>query len=460
MRAVQPGSDGVSRSGRPHVVVVGAGFGGLSAARALRRAPVKVTIVDRENHHLFQPLLYQVAMAGLSVQDIAAPTRAILSKQRNATVLLAEVMQIDLGARQVVLDAGVLAYDFLIVASGAETSYFGHDDWRARTSALKNADDALEIRRRVLLAFELAEREGEVFRRRALLRFVVIGAGPTGVELAGAMSELARVVLAKDFRSIEPASAQVYLVEIAPRVLPTFEDALSAKALAQLRELGVDVLTGSGVRAVDEDGIELASGQRIHASTVIWTAGVRPSPLATRLGVALDPAGRVVVDQDLSIPGHPEAFAIGDIASFVEDGRPLPGVSPVAMQEGRAAARAIIGDLRSAPRGPFRYHDKGMMVSVGRSRAIAQLRHLRFGGRLAWWLWLVVHIWYLVGFRNRLVVVINWAWAYLTYKQGARVITGQHAPPLPAKPVLPEHGIAERTPPPGHALPVHGRSSA
>jgi NADH dehydrogenase len=441
------------------VVIVGAGFGGLAAARALRRAPVDVTIIDRENHHLFQPLLYQVAMAGLSVQDIAAPTRAILSKQRNATVLLADVTRIDLSGQKVVLDAGDLAYDFLIVAAGAETSYFGHEDWRARTTALKSADDALEVRRRVLLAFELAEREGDVFRRRALLRFVVIGAGPTGVELAGALAELSRVVLAKDFRSIESATAQIYLVEMAPRILPTFEEGLSAKAREELRELGVEVLTGSGVRAVVDDGIELASGQRIHACNVIWTAGVRPSPLASGLGVELDRAGRVVVDGTLSIPGHREAFAIGDLASFVQDGRPLPGVSPVAMQEGRAVARAIVADVRGVPREAFHYHDKGMMVAIGRSHAVAQLRHLRFGGWLAWWLWVIVHIWYLVGFRNRLVVVINWAWAYLAYKQGARVITGLRQRPLPVKPVLPEPAREERARLPGRTVPVRSGST-
>jgi NADH dehydrogenase len=411
-------------------------------ARGLRRAAVDVTVVDRENHHLFQPLLYQVAMAGLSVQDIAAPTRAILSSQRNTSVLLAEVQRIDLSAKKVVLDKGTLDYDYLVLSAGAENSYFGHEEWRSLTCALKTADDALEIRRRVLLAFERAEREGDVFRRRALLTFVVVGAGPTGVELAGALSELARFVLAKDFRSIHPPSACVYLVEMAPRVLPGFEERLSAKALAQLRELGAEVLTGSGVSTVDDDGIELASGHRINAATVIWTAGVRPSPLIARLGVPVDRMGRVIVERDLSISGHAEAFAIGDVASFVQDGQALPGVVQVALQQGRAVARSIRDDLRGSPRAGFHYHDKGMLVSVGRSRAVAQLRHTRFSGRVAWWLWLVVHIWFLVGFRNRLVVFINWAWAYLTYKQGARVITGKHDVPLPMQPVVPGPGPA------------------
>jgi NADH dehydrogenase len=412
----------------PRVVVVGAGFGGLEAARSLAGAPVNVTVVDRENHHLFQPLLYQVAMAGLSAQEIAAPTRSILSRQRNAAVLLADVTGVDLAEKRVDLDAGSIPYDYLIVAAGAQTSYFGHEEWATIAPGLKTAEDALEVRSRVLLAFELAEREFDPIRRRELLNFAVIGGGPTGVELAGALGELARNVLARDFRSIDPASAQIHLVEAGPRILPTFTEDLSTAALLALRRLGVKVLTMAKVVGVDEHGVDLAGGGRINSATTIWTAGVRPSPLASRLGVETDRAGRVKVARDLSIPGHPEAFVIGDMAAFEQDGAPLPGVSPVALQEGRAAAESIRRSLRGLPRREFRYRDKGMLATIGRSSAVAQLQHARLHGFVAWIVWLVVHIWYLIGFRNRVVVLVDWAWAYLTYQRGARVVTA----PLPS----------------------------
>jgi NADH dehydrogenase len=424
---------------RPHVVIIGAGFGGLSAAEALGRVPVDVTVIDRENHHLFQPLLYQVAMAQLSAQDVAAPTRSILRRHANTTVLLAEVVEIELEARRLRLDAGELGYDFLVIASGAETSYFGHDDWRSLAPGLKNLDDAIEVRRRVLLAFELAEREGDAYRRRALLNFVVIGGGPTGVELAGALAELARGVAA-DFRAIDATSARVHLIEAGPRVLGTFEEDLSRRAKDQLEELGVNIITSARVVGIDESGVELASGTRIPSSTVVWAAGVRPTNLVTKLDTPHDHAGRIVVGPNLSLPGHPEAFAIGDVASFVQDGETLPGVSPVAKQEGRAVAESIACTVRGKTEVvPFRYVDKGMMATIGRSRAIAQVARIHLSGWLAWVTWLVVHIWYLIGFRNRLAVLLNWAWTYLTFRAGTRVITGVHAPPLPTEPTF-RHG--------------------
>ena len=454
---------------RPSVVVVGAGFGGLSAIKALRRAPVSVIVVDRENHHLFQPLLYQVATASLSVQDIAAPTRSILRTQKNAAVLMAEVCSIDLEGHHVVLDAGVLGYDFLVLAAGAATTYFGHPEWERIAPGLKCADDAIEIRKRILLAFELAEREGDPYRRRELLNFAVVGGGPTGVELAGAIAELARMALARDFRAIDPRSAQVHLVEAGPRILPTFPEDLGEKALRQLRSLGVRIVTSAQVSAVDEHGVDLGGGGRITAATVLWTAGVRPSPLAAELPVARDAAGRIIVEPDLSIPGHPEAFAIGDLACFVQDGAPLPGVSPVAIQEGRAVARTIErslpesraracsranlhGSLSGDPRTPFRYRDKGAMATIGRSRAIAQLGAIHLSGFVAWLAWLTVHLWYLIGFRNRFIVVLNWAWTYLTFSRGARVISGLRQPLVPTHPAVPYDRHVEPHP---HATGAH-----
>ncbi len=413
----------------PHVVIIGAGFGGLTAARALKRVPVRVTLVDRENHHLFQPLLYQVATAALGSSDVAAPTRSVLAHQANVAVMLGEVTGVDLEAQRVDLADGAIYYDYLVIAAGAETSYFGHEDWRGIAPGLKHLDDALEIRRRVLLAFETAEKEHDPERRRELLNFAVIGGGPTGVELAGALSELARGVLARDFRSIDPTSAQVVLIEAGDRIFSTFAEDLSKKAVAQLEQLGVNVVTGARVAEVDEHGLTLASGERVSAATILWAAGVRPASLAAKVGAERDRGGRIVVQDDLSIPGHSNAFVIGDMAAFVDRGQLLPGVSPVAMQEGRAVARNISATIRGRKRQPFRYLDKGLMATIGRSRAVAQIGSIHLSGWLAWMTWLLVHIWYLIGFRNRIVVMFNWAWSYFTYKRGARVITGLHEPP-------------------------------
>jgi NADH dehydrogenase len=413
----------------PHVVIIGGGFGGLTAAKELRKAKVRVTIVDRSNHHLFQPLLYQVAMAGLSPADIAVPIRSVLKRQENTSVLLADVNRVDLASKRVELEEGSsISYDFLIVGVGAKTSYFGHDDWRGYSLGLKSIDDAVEIRRRVLLAFEAAERTNDVAARRRLLTFVVIGGGPTGVEVAGALTELARFVLADDFRRIRSERPRVVLVERAPRLLPGgFVEKLAASAKRQLEELGVEVRLGETVVGINEHGVRLEK-EFIESTTVLWTAGVDAGSLTRSLGVPLDRAGRVVVLPDCSLPGHPEAFCIGDAASFTPPGTtiPLPGVSPVAMQQARFVAKVIERRIAGGGAAPeFHYFDKGIMATVGRSRAVAQTGKLRLEGVLAWFAWLVVHIWYLVGFRNRFVVLFDWAWSYLTYKRGARLITGE-----------------------------------
>jgi NADH dehydrogenase len=419
---------------RPQVVVIGGGFGGLTATQALAAAPVRVTLVDRTNHHTFQPLLYQVAMAGLSPADIAQPIRSIVHRQTNATVLMAEVVGVDFDARAVLLaDGARLGWDFLVVACGADTSYFGHEEWAEAAPGLKSIEDAIDIRQRVLLAFELAEREQDPARREALLSFVVIGGGPTGVELAGAVAELARFVLGSDFRSIDPAVAKVRLLEAGPRILPSFPEDLSTKAVLQLRELGVEVRTGARVSSLEPGRVGLGD-ESIPCSVVLWAAGVRANPLTRALHAPLDRAGRVLVNPDLSIPGHPRAFVIGDAASIHgKDGRPVPGVSQAAMQEARAVARSIVrsaaGEDRTAPEPrAFEYRDKGSMATIGRSRAIAQIKAVHLSGFLAWLAWLLVHIFYLIGFRNRLVVMIDWAWSYLTYRRGARLITGYGAP--------------------------------
>ncbi|MCK6547674.1 NAD(P)/FAD-dependent oxidoreductase [Myxococcota bacterium] len=425
-RDIDEGSTAGPSARPPHVVIIGGGFGGLTAARALEDAPVEVTLIDRSNHHLFQPLLYQVAMAGLSPAEIAQPIRGLLGRQVNARVILGEVVDIDVAKRTVCFQGDVLApmhYDFLVVAAGAETNYFGHPEWAEHALGLKSLDDAIEIRRRVLVAFEAAEREADPARRRELLTFVVIGGGPTGVELAGAVAELSRFVLARDFRNIDPSVTRVLLVEMAPRILLPFDEALAAKAVDQLRDLGVEVRTGVAVTSIDADGVHLGD-ELLHTSTVIWGAGVKGVSLGKALGAELDRGGRVVVKDDCSIPGHPEVFAIGDLARFDQDGKPLPGVSPVAMQQARAVAKNIVRSIRGAPREAFRYVDKGTMATIGRSRAIAQVGRLRLSGWLAWMAWLVVHVWYLIGFRNRLFVMMDWAWSYFTYKRGARLITG------------------------------------
>jgi NADH dehydrogenase len=408
----------------PHVVVVGAGFGGLKAVRALRGAPVRITLVDRRNHHLFQPLLYQVATAALSPADIAYPVRSILRRQRNASVLLAEAVAVDRLARELVLSDGRLRYDYLVLATGARHAYFGHDAWEKSAPGLKTLEDALEIRRRILLAFERAERETDESRRRALLTFVVVGGGPTGVELAGAIGEISRQVLVPDFRAIDPREARILVLEAGPRILPSFTEDLARKAEESLRALGVEVRAGCPVTDVKEGVVE-AGGATIAASTVLWAAGVRASPLAATLGVGLDRAGRVLVEPDLSIPGDPRIFAIGDVAAFVQQtGGTLPGVAPVAIQQGRHAAANIQADLAGRPREPFRYRDRGSLAVIGRARAVAEFGSLRLSGFLAWLTWCFVHILFLIGFRNRALVLFEWAWAYATEKRAARLITG------------------------------------
>jgi NADH dehydrogenase len=409
----------------PHVMIIGAGFGGLATARALEDAAVRVTLIDRSNHHLFQPLLYQVAMAALSPAEIAVPIRAVFRDQRNVSVLMAEVTAVDLPGRSLTLDDGtVLSWDYLVVAAGAETNYYGHPEWSLYAPGLKSIEDAIEIRRRVLVALERAESATDEDRRRQLLTFVVIGGGPTGLELAGAIAELARPIATSDFRRIDPSWIKVVLLEAGERILAAFDPVLSEKATASLTEIGVQVRTGTRVTGIDDRGVWLGD-ELVPSSSILWTAGVRANGLASRLGIALDRVGRVVVGDDCGIPGHPTVFAIGDIACFQTPEGPLPGVSPVAMQQGRYVARAIAQTIRNEPRQPFRYVDKGSMATIGRSRAVAQMGRLRLHGLLAWLAWLFVHLWYLIGFRNRLAVFVDWCWSYLTFRHGARLITGR-----------------------------------
>jgi NADH dehydrogenase len=411
---------------RKRVIVVGGGFGGISVAKALARAPVHLTLLDRSNHHLFQPLLYQVAMAGLGPNEIAAPIRGVLRHLDNARVLLAEVTAVDFAARSVFTrECPPLEYDFLVLAPGAVNSYFGHDDWAHSAPGLKDLDDAIEIRRRVLLAFEAAERETDLAAQRKHLTFVVIGGGPTGVELAGAIAELATFVLSRDFRAIKPDATRVVLVEGGPRVLASFAPDISERAQHSLQEMGVEVRLGARVTDIDAQGVALGA-DRIDASTVLWAAGVRASPLCERLGLPVDRAGRVQVEADCSVPGHPEVFCIGDAANFTPAGqdKPLPGVSPVAMQQGRFVARAIQRAIEHQEPGTFAYLDKGSMATIGRRRAVAEIGRLHLGGLLAWLAWLLVHIVYLIDFRNRVVVLFDWAWSYFTYQRGSRLITG------------------------------------
>ncbi|HVJ16463.1 MAG TPA: NAD(P)/FAD-dependent oxidoreductase [Polyangiaceae bacterium] len=416
---------------RRHVVVVGGGFGGLSVTKALRHADVHVTLIDRSNHHLFQPLLYQVAMAGLAPAEIAVPIRRELRNQDNSKVLLAEVAAVDLAARRLTLhDHSQLAYDYLVLAPGAVNSYFGHDDWANFAPGLKDLDDAVEIRRRVLLAFEAAEREADPVAQRRLLTFVVIGGGPTGVELAGAIAELAGFVLSRDFRVARPEATRVVLVEAGERILASLSPESSAAATRSLQEMGVEVRSGHAVTAIDELGVTLG-GERIEASTVLWAAGVRGVPLLAKLGIPVDRAGRAKVEQDCSLPGHPEVFCIGDAASFIPQGETasLPGVSPVAMQQGRFVARAIRDRCNGKPVGKFVYRDKGSMATIGRSRAVAEVGRLKLSGFVAWMAWLLVHIYYLINFRNRLFVLFDWTWSYLAYERGSRLITGHRLQP-------------------------------
>jgi NADH:ubiquinone reductase (H+-translocating) len=411
------------------VLVVGGGFAGLWATRALAADPVRITLVERSNHHLFQPLLYQVATAGLSAPDIAAPLRHILRRQANVTVLMQEVVAIDKSARNVRLaDGSTLDYDVLLLASGAGHSYFGHDDWAMHAPGLKTLNDALTIRRKLLLAFERAELESDHEARRAWLNFVIVGGGPTGVELAGTLAEIARHTLRREFRRIDPADAKVVLVEAGPRVLSSFPDSLSIKAAQQLQRLGVDVRTASPVSNIDAQGVSLPN-EKIMARTVLWAAGVAASPLGAALGVPLDRAGRVVVTPDLSVPGHPEIFVAGDLAAITGNGKPVPGVAPAAKQMGAHVARAIRARGKGTPSPTFHYRDYGNLATIGRRAAVVDLGRLKFSGLFAWWFWLLAHVFFLIGFRNRLLVLLNWAWSYWTYQRHARIVLGDEDAP-------------------------------
>jgi len=410
---------------QPHVLIVGGGFGGLNAAKALRRAPVRVTIIDRHNHHLFQPLLYQVATATLSPGDIASPIRWILRHARNTRVLLGDVRAIDLTARRVTLvDEAVVDYDYLILATGTSHTYFGRDEWAAYAPGLKTLEDALAIRRRILVAFEQAERETDPARQQRLLTFVLIGGGPTGVELAGTLAEIARQTRA-EFRNIDTRATRIIVVEAGPTILASFAPKLRDAARRSLQRLRVEVRENTPVTGVDAHGVMLGS-ERLDAGTVLWTAGVAASPVTATLGVERDRAGRVIVERDLSVPGHPEAFVIGDASAFVDAaGRPLPGVAQVAMQGGVHAAHTILRRLEGQPSREFIYNDRGSMAIIGRGSAIADIRGLRFSGPIAWLAWLFLHIFELIGFRNRLVVMIEWAAAYVTLQRSVRLITYQ-----------------------------------
>jgi NADH dehydrogenase len=406
------------------VVIIGGGFAGIAAARQLRRAPVEVTLLDRTNHFTFQPLLYQVATGALAPSDITAPIRWILRRQKNARVLMADVRKIDPNERTVFIDDEMraIAYDYLIVAPGARHAYFGHDEWEPYAPGLKAIEDASEIRRRFLLAFENAEKSENAVEREEYLTFVVVGGGPTGVELSGAFPFIARKALAPDFRAIDAGAARVILIEAGPRILPSFPEDLAQQAAQDLSDLGVEVRTGSTVTKVERDGVWVGD-EKIRARTTFWAAGNKASPLGAFLGAPLDRAGRVQVNPDLSVPGHPEIFAVGDLAVMVQDGRMVPNVCPAANQQGAAAAKSILRDLRHQTRRNFRYFNKGDLATIGRSRAIADFGKVRFSGRLAWFLWLFVHIMYLVGFRNRLSVLLQWSYAYFTYQRGVRLIT-------------------------------------
>ena len=429
----------INATPRLRIVIIGAGFAGLTAARRIARLPVEVTVVDRKNHHTFQPLLYQVATAGLSPGEIASPIRAILGGNFNVEVLLEEVVDFNLDQKQIVTRQQTLAYDFLIVASGATHAYFGHEEWAPLAPGLKSIEDALEIRRRVLLAFELAERQ-QSERQNAErpknepqaagapspppLQFVVIGAGPTGVELAGTLAEIAHHAMNHEFRHIDPSHTRILLIEGGPRVLPAYSEELSRKAESQLRHLGVEVRTSHMVTRI-EPGAVWVGDEKVFAPVVLWAAGVAASPLGRKLGVPIDRAGRVLVNPDLSIPGHPQVFVIGDLAALNdENGKMLPGVAPVAIQQGDWIAKTIARDLQNQSRRNFRYHDKGSLATIGRAAAVAQFGKFELSGYFAWLAWLLIHILFLIGFRNRLLVMIQWAWSYLTYERGARLITG------------------------------------
>jgi len=411
---------------RPHVVIVGGGFAGLWAVRALAKAAVRITLVDRGNHHLFQPLLYQVATAGLSAPDIAAPLRHILRAQRNVEVRMATVTAIEADAKRIALDDGdALAFDFLLLASGATHAYFGNDHWAEHAPGLKTLDDALDLRRKLLLAFERAEAATDPAEREAWLHFAIVGGGPTGVELAGTLAEIAKHTLKDEFRNIDPAQARVRLIEAGPRVLAAFPEDLSAKAKRQLEKLGVDVALGTPVKEINADGYQLGDAF-VPAKTVVWAAGVAASPLGAMFGVPLDRAGRVQVQPDLSVPGYPDIFVAGDLAALMQaNGKPVPGVAPAAKQMGRLVAHNIRARLSGSKTNAFAYKDYGNLATIGRMAAVVDLGKLKFSGVLAWWFWLVMHVFFLIGFRNRLVVLLNWWWAYWSYQRGARIILGR-----------------------------------
>jgi NADH dehydrogenase len=409
----------------PRIVIIGGGFGGLKAAESLARLPVQITLLDRKNHHTFQPLLYQVATAGISPAEIAAPIRDILGKHANVEVLLGEVLGFDLEHRMVKVHGFDLVYDYLIVAAGATHAYFGHDEWEPLAPGLKTIEDALEIRRRILLAYELAEQEAAITGKHRPLNFIVVGAGPTGVELAGTLTEIARKSLAENFRNIDPAKTRVLLVEAGPSILTAYPEDLRRSAVEQLQHLGVEVRTNSPVTEVRTGEVRIGDDP-LPAEVILWAAGVAASPLGRELGVPVDRAGRVFVEPELSIPGHREVFVIGDLASMKDAaGKPLPGVAPVALQQGKWVARQIAADLGSKPRENFHYLDKGSLATIGRAAAIAQFGKLHISGFIAWLAWLFIHILFLIGFRNRLVVIFQWAWSYLTYERAARLITGE-----------------------------------
>jgi NADH dehydrogenase len=425
----------------PRVVIIGGGFGGLSAARALRRANVEITLVDRTNHHVFQPLLYQVATATLPETDITAPIRWLLRDQPNTRVLMAEVTDVDVGARTVTLAEGrALPYDYLIVAAGARHSYFGHAEWEALAPGLKSIEDALELRRRFLLAFERAEATDDPVAREALLTFVIVGGGPTGVELAGMLPTIATRSMARDYRAVDTRRARVILVEGGPRILPSFPEDLADRARRDLEELGVELRTGSVVTAISPDEVTIG-GERVRAATVFWAAGNAASALGRSLGAPLDRAGRVIVEPDLSLPGHPEVFVVGDLAAVTSEGKPVPGVAPAANQGGAHAARMIRRDRQARPRVPFRYRNKGDLATIGRLRAIAMFgERVKMTGFVAWFFWLFVHILYLAGFRNRLSVLLEWGYAFVTHERGSRLIVEpvRHGPaPATEPPVAP-----------------------
>ena len=419
----------MDQKSNPRVVIVGAGFGGLVAARTLARDPVQITLIDRQNFHTFQPLLYQVATAGLSPGEIAAPIRWILRSRRNIEVLMSEVQDFDLARRVVRLPDGEIPYDYLVVASGASHAYFGHDEWEPLAPGLKTIEDALEIRRRVLLAFELAERQANSEKKQVQLNFVVVGGGPTGVELAGTLAEIARRALTNEFRTIDPRKTRIVLLEGGPRILPAYPEDLSRSAEEQLRRLGVEVHTSAMVTNVTPGAVHMGETQ-LPAAGIIWAAGVAASPLGKKLGAPVDRAGRVAVNPDLSLPGHPEIFVIGDLATLKdENGRLLPGVAPVAMQEGKATAHNIAAELRGEPRKNFHYFNKGSLATIGRAAAVAEFGKIHISGFLAWLAWLFIHVFFLIGFRNRIIVLVQWAWSYFTYERGARLITGDtHLP--------------------------------